>query len=63
MALMGCDPLCPGYVYALGLSLPDGPLQVFIEATKALPRATEAERLAVRFRQRSHHGSDRARLT
>ena len=34
-------------VYTLALSLPDGPLQSFIEATRSLPRATEAERLVV----------------
>lgn len=34
-------------VYALALSLPDGPLQTFIEQTKNLPRTTEAERLVV----------------
>jgi len=34
-------------VYALGVSLPDGPLQTFIDKTKDLPRTTEAERLIV----------------
>jgi len=34
-------------VYALGVSLPDGPLHAFIEKTQDLPRTTEAERLVV----------------
>ena len=34
-------------VYALALSLPDGPLQTFIEQTKDMPRNTEIERLVV----------------
>lgn len=34
-------------VYALAVSLPDGPLHAFIEKTQDLPRATEAERLVV----------------
>lgn len=34
-------------VYALSLSLPDSPLQAFIEQTKSLPRTTEMERLVV----------------
>lgn len=34
-------------IYALGVSLPDGPLQTYIEKTKDLPKSTEAERLVV----------------
>lgn len=34
-------------VYALALSLPDSPLQAFIDRTKDLPRTTEAERFVV----------------
>jgi predicted restriction endonuclease len=34
-------------VYALGMSLPDGPLQTFIDKTKDLPRTPEAQRLVV----------------
>jgi hypothetical protein len=34
-------------VYALALSLPDSPLQAFVDRTKDLPRTTEAERLVV----------------
>jgi hypothetical protein len=34
-------------VYALGVSLPDGPLATFGERTRSLPRSTEAERLVV----------------
>jgi hypothetical protein len=34
-------------VYALALSLPDGPLNTFIEQTKDMPRNTEIERLVV----------------
>jgi len=34
-------------VYALGVSLPDGPLHAFIEKTRSLPLTTEAERLVV----------------
>jgi hypothetical protein len=34
-------------VYALAVSLPDGPLEAFIAAVNDLPRATEAERLVV----------------
>ncbi len=34
-------------VYALAVSLPDGPLQTFLEKTRELPRTTEAERLVV----------------
>lgn len=34
-------------VYALAVSLPDGPLQTFQQATKGLPRTTEAERTVV----------------
>lgn len=34
-------------VYALGISLPDAPLQDFISQTKNLPKNTEAERLVV----------------
>jgi hypothetical protein len=34
-------------VYELGVSLPDGPLEVFVTETKDLPRVTEAERLVV----------------
>jgi hypothetical protein len=34
-------------VYALALSLPDGPLQIFIQQTQGMPRDTEAERLVV----------------
>lgn len=34
-------------VYALGVSLPDGPLHAFIEKTQNLPHTTEAERLVV----------------
>lgn len=34
-------------VYALALSLPNGPLEAFITAVKDLPRTTEAERLVV----------------
>jgi hypothetical protein len=36
-----------GRVYELGISLPDGPLETFVAATKALPKATDAERLVV----------------
>jgi hypothetical protein len=31
-----------GRVYELGISLPDGPLETFVAATKALPKATDA---------------------
>jgi hypothetical protein len=34
-------------VYALGVSLPNGPLEAFITETKDLPKTTEAERLIV----------------
>src|SRR5688572_5286652 len=34
-------------VYALAVSLPDGPLHTFIDKTENLPRTTEAERLVV----------------
>jgi len=34
-------------VYALARSLPDGPLQLFFEQTKDLPRTTEIERLVI----------------
>ena len=34
-------------VYALGLSLPEGPLEDFRDKTKNLPKTTEAERLVV----------------
>lgn len=34
-------------VYALAVSLPDAPLQTFLEKTRALPLTTEAERLAI----------------
>ena len=34
-------------VYALGVSLPDAPLQEFIKKTEQLPKTTEAERLVV----------------
>ncbi|MCY4584920.1 MAG: HNH endonuclease [Bryobacterales bacterium] len=34
-------------VYALALTLPEGPLEDFLEKTRNLPRTTEAERLAV----------------
>jgi hypothetical protein len=34
-------------VYALAVSLPDGPLQTFIEKTGSMPRTTDAERLVV----------------
>lgn len=34
-------------VYALALSLPDGPLQSFIQQTQGMPRETEAERLVI----------------
>ena len=34
-------------VYVLALTLPEGPLQDFLEKTRNLPRTTEAERLAV----------------
>lgn len=33
--------------YRLGLSLPDAPLQTFVDLTSALPKTTEAERLVV----------------
>lgn len=34
-------------VYALAVSLPDGPLQTFLDKTRELPCTTEAERLVV----------------
>ena len=34
-------------VYSLGCTLPDGPLEDFLTATRELPRATEAERLVI----------------
>ncbi len=34
-------------VYALAVSLPDGPLQTFLDKTRGLPCTTEAERLVV----------------
>ncbi len=34
-------------VYALGISLPDGPLETFLDSVKDLPRTTEVERLTV----------------
>ncbi len=34
-------------VYALAVSLPDAPLQTFLDKTRTLPRTTEAERLVV----------------
>jgi hypothetical protein len=34
-------------VYALGVSLPNGPLEAFVAQTNDLPRSTEAERLVV----------------
>lgn len=34
-------------VYALGVALPDGPLEAFRAAVRDLPKATEAERLVV----------------
>jgi hypothetical protein len=34
-------------VYELGVSLPNGPLEVFVAQTQALPKETEAERLAI----------------
>ena len=34
-------------VYALAVSLPDGPLQTFLDKTRELPRTTETERLVV----------------
>lgn len=34
-------------VYRLAVSLPDAPLETFVEATKDLPRTTEAERLVI----------------
>lgn len=57
-------------VYALGVSLPDGPLHAFIEKTQDLPRTTEAERLVVQrvgqdiFRDRlMSYWGDRCPLT
>lgn len=46
------DALGPLYavlerIYDLGVSLPNGPLETFVEGTKDLPKATEAERLVV----------------
>ncbi|MBB5691865.1 HNH endonuclease [Roseomonas alkaliterrae] len=35
-------------VYALAVSLPDGPLETFLDKTRNLPRTTEAERLILR---------------
>jgi hypothetical protein len=46
-------------VYALGVSLPDGPLQDFVAQTQDLPRTTAAERLVV---QRIGQDIFRARL-
>lgn len=46
-------------VYALGVALPDGPLEAFEDATKGMPLTTEAERLAV---QRIGQGIFRDRL-
>lgn len=37
-------------VYELGFSLPDGPLEKFLEVTRDLPQTTEAERLVIQRR-------------